>query len=397
MILQSLSLTNFRSYVRLDVEFPQGITILSGGNAQGKTSLLESLFYCATFAPILAGNDRQLINFEAQKQDLAVARIVVRYSRDQQNHQLEVRIIQESQNRITRTRKEILWNGQKLRAQNAIGKFPAVLFIPQMTAILEGPPQERRRYLNILLSQSEPGYAQTLTEYKQALVQRNALLRQIADKKSDPAQLEYWDELLSSRGAVLIQKRIKALETLNEYAEEIHLQLTDRQEKLALIYNPSFDPLNPDRSNPVEENSVRRDGFSADEIASAMKAHLKTIRRREIERGTSVAGPHRDDFQVCANDIDLSLYGSRGQIRTALLSLKMAEIRWIQDKTGTEPLLLLDETLAELDEKRRRDLLERLDQYNQGILTTTDLTHFSDDFLKKHTVWQIANGVVKKD
>ncbi|OQA28313.1 MAG: DNA replication and repair protein RecF [Chloroflexi bacterium ADurb.Bin344] len=173
--------------------------------------------------------------------------------------------------------------------------------------------------------------------------------------------------------------------------------MTDRQEKLALIYNPSFDPLNPDRSNPVEENSVRRDGFSADEIASAMKAHLKTIRRREIERGTSVAGPHRDDFQVCANDIDLSLYGSRGQIRTALLSLKMAEIRWIQDKTGTEPLLLLDETLAELDEKRRRDLLERLDQYNQGILTTTDLTHFSDDFLKKHTVWQIANGVVKKD
>jgi len=266
-----------------------------------------------------------------------------------------------------------------------------------MTAILEGPPQERRRYLNILLSQSEPGYAQTLTEYKQALVQRNALLRQIADKKSDPAQLEYWDELLSSRGAVLIQKRIKALETLNEYAEEIHLQLTDQQEKLALIYNPSFDPLNPDRSNPVEENSVRRDGFSADEIASAMKAHLKTIRRREIERGTSVIGPHRDDFQVCANDIDLSLYGSRGQIRTALLSLKMAEIRWIQDKTGTEPLLLLDETLAELDEKRRRDLLERLDQYNQGILTTTDLTHFSDDFLKKHTVWQIANGVVQKD
>jgi len=397
MILQSLSLTNFRSYVRLDVEFPQGITILSGGNAQGKTSLLESLFYCATFAPILAGNVRQLINFEAQKQDLAVARIVVRYSRDQQNHQLEVRIIQESQNRITRTRKEILWNGQKLRAQNAIGKFPAVLFIPQMTAILEGPPQERRRYLNILLSQSEPGYAQTLTEYKQALVQRNALLRQIADKKSDPAQLEYWDELLSSRGAVLIQKRIKALETLNEYAEEIHLQLTDRQEKLALIYNPSFDPLNPDRSNPVEENSGRRDGFSADEIASAMKAHLKTIRRREIERGTSVTGPHRDDFQVCANDIDLSLYGSRGQIRTALLSLKMAEIRWIQDKTGTEPLLLLDETLAELDEKRRRDLLERLDQYNQGILTTTDLTHFSDDFLEKHTVWQIANGVVQKD
>ena len=104
----------------------------------GENKFAGKPFYCATFAPILAGNDRQLINFEAQKQDLAVARIVVRYLRDQQNHQLEVRIIQESQNRITRTRKEILWNGQKLRAQNAIGKFPAVLFIPQMTAILEG-------------------------------------------------------------------------------------------------------------------------------------------------------------------------------------------------------------------------------------------------------------------
>ena len=194
MILQHLALQNFRSYARLDVDFQPGITILSGGNAQGKTSLLESLFYCATFAPLIARNDRQLINFDAQRSPEpapVVARIVIAFTRGDHDERMEVRIIQDSPENPTRTRKEILLNGQKTNAQKAIGKFPAVLFIPQMTAILEGTPHERRRYLNILLSQSVPDYAQTLTDYQKILVQRNALLRQIAEGRANAMQLDY--------------------------------------------------------------------------------------------------------------------------------------------------------------------------------------------------------------
>ncbi len=181
MRLNKLCLTNFRSYTRLETEIPAGILLLSGGNAQGKTSLLESLFYCATFSPILAQNDRQIIHFEAQREALAVARITIDFERDHADHQLEVRIIQEPNGKNGRIRKEILLNGQKIRAQKAVGKFPAVLFVPQMTAIIEGAPVERRRYLNIFLSQSVPDYAQALTEHKQVLQQRNALLKQIAE------------------------------------------------------------------------------------------------------------------------------------------------------------------------------------------------------------------------
>lgn len=398
MILQHLALQNFRSYARLDVDFQPGITILSGGNAQGKTSLLESLFYCATFAPLIARNDRQLINFDAQRSaDPApvVARIVIAFNRGDHDERMEVRIIQDAPENPTRTRKEILLNGQKTNAQKAIGKFPAVLFIPQMTAILEGTPHERRRYLNILLSQSVSDYAQTLTDYQKILVQRNALLRQIAEGRANAMQLDYWDEMLAERGASLIEHRFQALKTLNDYAEDVHLKLTDQLEKISLVYNPSFYPANPERNNESPASTDMTESPGTNEITRLLKQHLRTIRSREIDRGITTVGPHRDDFQMTANEIDLGLFGSRGQIRTALLSLKFAEIRWIAEKTATEPLLLLDETLAELDGKRRQDLLDRLDSCSQGILTTTDLTHFSESFVKRHTVWNVSNGVIR--
>lgn len=392
MILNHLTLSNFRSYTRLDLDFQPGITILSGGNAQGKTSLLESLFYCATFSPLLAKNDSQLINFEALNESLAVARIVASFTRENRNDQIEIRIIQEPTANGCRTRKEILLNTQKISAQKAVGSFPAVLFIPQMTSILEGPPQERRRYLNILLSQSFPGYAQTLTDYQKVLLQRNALLKQIAERRADPAQLDYWDEMLAEKGAALIADRAQALITLNNHADEIHLQLTDQLERIKMNYLPSFDP----NHNEKEEGNFPAPAELPEpsEIAAAFKQHLHSIRQREIERGVTTSGPHRDDFQICANDIDLGAFGSRGQIRTALLTLKFAEIDLIKEKTGTDPLLLLDETLAELDERRRLDLLNRLNQTAQGILTTTDLTHFSDKFTQKHRVLNVSQGVL---
>ncbi|MBR6090105.1 MAG: DNA replication/repair protein RecF, partial [Anaerolineaceae bacterium] len=170
MILKHLSLSNFRSYLRLDTDIPRRILLLSGGNAQGKTSLLEALFYCASFSSPLASSDRQLIHFSVLDDPVAVGRMIVEFDREGSSHRMEVRVILENGEKGGRVRKEILVDGIKSSAQKAIGTFPCVLFLPQMTRILEGPPDDRRRYLNIMLSQSVPGYAQALSELKQILL-----------------------------------------------------------------------------------------------------------------------------------------------------------------------------------------------------------------------------------
>ena len=400
MILNHLSLTNFRSYVRLDTDIPRRILLLSGGNAQGKTSLLEALFYCASFSTPLAQSDRQLIHFDAAEEPLAVARIVAEFEREGTPHKIEVRIIQENAEKAGRIRKEILTDGVKTTAQKAIGNFPCVLFLPQMTRILEGGPEDRRRYLNIMLSQSVPGYARALSDQKQILTRRNALLKILAERRTDPQQLDYWDSMLAERSVILIRQRARALNFLNETAREIHLQLTGGKELLSLGYLPGFDPVDPARSLQRADMAIAEDKAvyepSDQEIISRYRDCLKLNRENDIRRGVTTIGPHRDDFSIYASGIDLCTYGSRGQIRTALLSLKLAEIEWMRQHTGTAPLLLLDETLAELDDRRGQDLLRRLENYDQAILTTTDQTHFPDTFAQNNTIWHISSGTIMK-
>ena len=374
--------------------------MLSGGNAQGKTSFLESLFYCASFSSPLAAADRQLIHFSVLEDPIAVARMIVEFEREDKTHRMEVRIILENAEKGGRTRKEILVDGVKTSAQKAIGTFPCVLFLPQMTRILEGAPEDRRRYLNIMLSQSIPGYAKALSEQKQILVRRNALLKLIAERRSDPLQLDYWDAMLAERSALLIRHRADALRYLNNTAREIHFQLTGTREMLSLGYLPGFDPAgegtlkNSDRTAADEENILN---ISDQEISARYRTNLKEYRERDVLRGVTSAGPHRDDFSIFSSGIDLCTYGSRGQMRTALLSLKLAEIEWMREHTGTSPLLLLDETLAELDEQRGQDLLKWLEQYDQAILTTTDQTHFPESFAAKNTIWQVNAGIISRN
>ncbi len=400
MILKHLSLSNFRSYLRLDTDIPRRILLLSGGNAQGKTSLLEALFYCASFSSPLASSDRQLIHFDVLEDPIAVARMIVEFEREGSTHRMEVRIILENAEKGGRIRKEILVDGIKSTAQKVIGTFPCVLFLPQMTRILEGAPEERRRYLNIMLSQSVPGYAKALSEQKQILTRRNALLKMLAERRTDPFQLDYWDAMLAERSAVLIRHRTNALQYLKKTAREIHLQLTGSREMLTLGYLPGFDPVNPYQSLSkadqflAEEEEIYE--LSDQETIARYKTFLKENRENDIRRGVTTAGPHRDDFSIFSSGIDLCTYGSRGQIRTALLSLKLAEIEWMKEHTGTAPLLLLDETLAELDERRGEDLLERLEQYDQAILTTTDQTHFPESFSQRNTIWQVNGGIITK-
>jgi DNA replication and repair protein RecF len=409
MELNHLNLINFRNFSRLDIDVPGGLVLLVGGNAQGKTSLLEAIFYMATFISFQTANDRQLINFLVNKEPLTVARIAadIRYRNvstssgiSDRTHHMEVKIIQgmNNSNGVSRLRKEVLFDGLKKKMSAALGNFNAVLFLPQMLRVIEGSPEERRRYLNMAMSQAIPNYAKMLIEYRRIVTQRNALLKQIGDRGGDIGQLSYWDEKLASTGAKLIHDRIRTIQELERIAANIHRDLSGNQEVLRLSYQPAFDPLEKEKSqySLSLDNSLDRSGISLDELKNGFMRALSKIRAEEISRGVTTIGPHRDELRFLSNGIDLGLYGSRGQARTAILAMKLAEVDWIKEKTGQWPVLLLDEVLAELDPVRRADLLTRIMENEQALLTTTDLEMFSPSFVKQVQVWHIQGGRISE-
>jgi DNA replication and repair protein RecF len=396
MYLTHLSLTNFRNFARLDTEVPRGSLVLVGENAQGKTSLLEAIYFLATLTSFHASQDRQLINFIAAREPISVARLVAAYLRGGHPHRMEVRLIQEANgyNNATQFRKEVLLDGVKLRIHEAVGHFNAVLFLPQMVRIIDGAPEERRRFLNLALSQVVPRYGETLSNYTQALSQRNALLKQLGKFGGDASQLEFWDEQLSLHGAELIHARIQAIKELERQAAKSHKQLTRGGGILRFSYQPAFDPLpRPvgQYSLPIEAG-VDRSGLTLEQIRLGLGRGLVAQHSEDIARGLTTLGPHRDELRFLENGIDLGVYGSRGQVRTAILALKLAEATWMQNRTGHLPVLLFDEALAELDPQRRGDLLAHLAQSDQSLLTTTDLDLFAPEFIARSTLWQISGG-----
>jgi len=400
MYLKHLSLTNFRNFARLDIDLPRRAVLLAGNNAQGKTSVLEAIYFLAAFTSFQTHADRQLVNFTAAKDKdaLAVARLVAEYQRGLSAHKLEVRLILEpvGTNNGQRLRKEILLNGVKRPVSEVIGHFNAVIFVPQMSAVIEGAPDDRRRYLNLALAQTIPDYARALSEYTQAITQRNALLKQLGERGGDASQLDYWDENIVRNGARLILWRIEAVQELEKLAARVHRELTHGAEVLRLAYEPSYDPLpRPNGQMGLRlDTPVDRSGLDYASVAAGFSAQLKQVRAEEIARGVTSIGPHRDELRFLANGIDLGDYGSRGQVRTALLALKLAEVDWMKQKTGEWPVILLDEVMAELDIQRRADLLSYLGNAEQVMLTTTDLKLFTEAFVQQAVVWQVQGGQI---
>ncbi|NMC84381.1 MAG: DNA replication and repair protein RecF [Anaerolineaceae bacterium] len=399
MRLNHLSLTNFRLFSRLDMDLPSQILLLEGNNAQGKTSLLEAIFFLATFTSLHASHDRQLINFLASQESLAVARLTASFATQERESRLEIRLIQElNGNGGSRLRKEVLLNGAKISPNQAVGAFKAVMFLPEMTRIIEGGPEERRRYLNLAIAQSNRNYTQTLADYNQTVSQRNALLKQLFERGGDEKQLDFWDQVLATKGALLMQARIQAIEEIGEIAIRIHSALTDSKEVLRLYYQPAYDPVVQPQNQfslPMQ-TKVERGQFTLEQLQTGFTARLAQLHREEILRGVTTIGPHRDEMRIHCNGIDLTDFGSRGQIRTALLSLKLAEIEWLKQKTGEMPVLLLDETLAELDEARRESLLTYLTSAEQAVLTTTDMNLFPTNFSGKCERWWVDQGNIHK-
>jgi DNA replication and repair protein RecF len=404
MRIEYLSLTNFRNYARLELGFPGHTILLQGDNAQGKTNLLEAIYYLATTRSPYAGTEYELVNWLADNQDLPHARLVAQVQKGDSSLRVEITLVkaQALGANAPRYRKHIKVNGVNKRALDLIGQVNVVLFLPEDIVLVAGSPSGRRRYLDATLCQIDPPYCRALQKYNRVLTQRNHLLRTLRER-GDLDQLLFWDRSLVENGAYLVARRQEVVDELDRLAQAIHLELTGQKERLRLRYEPSFDPsrpLPPDYQLPLELDLPFEPGIQVgadlSQVAEAFRVQLREIRRREILRGMTLIGPHRDDLRFSVGGIDQTIYGSRGQQRTAALALKLAEVKLIGQEVGEQPILLLDDVMSELDDARRGYLMRMIDGAQQAILTTTDLKAYSTEFLSQVTLLRVREGRIEE-
>ncbi len=409
MAIHHLSLSNFRNYARLELDLPPaGPVVFFGRNAQGKTSLLEALFYLITAQSPYTHHDRQLIHWRMEGEAMPYARAAVEFDHETRGRQrLEVTLLLEATaDGRQRLRRQLKLNGVEKRIIDIVGLLQVVLFLPQDMALVEGPPQERRRFLDTTLAQVDATYLAARNDFERLLPQRNALLRQLAETGGNVSQLAYWDEQIARAGSVLVMARQRLLRELERDAARIHAELSGGEEVLQLRYLPSFAPNQ--ETPPAETLALPgldlQSELAEEEVVADYLSCLEAERAASIQRGVTLSGPHRDELRLLINGRDCGDYGSRGQVRSSVLALKLAELSWIQAQSGQMPLLLLDEVVAELDERRRSFLLEKLTATQntpeqaplQALMTTADLSVLDEAFLHQAQIWEVCNGMVER-
>lgn len=399
MHINHLSLTNFRNYARLELSLPDNKpVVLYGDNAQGKTSVLESIYYLATSNSPYTTSDRQLIHWRTENDPIPFARLEAEISnKESAYHKLEVTLMLDMSTGAPRFKKDIKLNGVSKRVMDVVGLMSVVLFVPQDLSLIEGSPSDRRRFMNTTLTQVDVDYLMALDEYEKLLPQRNALLKRIAEKRANKVELEFWDEQLATNGAILIAGRQRLLRELEVKAQDTHHALTGGRETLTLKYQPSIMPTANNDSKQMSFDVLGLDlnrQLTPEQIKPQILQVLEAEQRESIARGVTLSGPHRDELRMYINNRDSGLFGSRGQARTAVMALKFAELEWMRDRIGEYPLFLLDEVVAELDSKRRAFLLENLKGQAQTLVTTTELDIFTQEFTDRALVLNVIEGQI---
>lgn len=404
MYLSRLHLEHFRNYRELDLCFSAPVTLVQGRNGQGKTNLLEAVYYLATSKSRHARTEREAVDRAAAEEPIPYARIRGEVVRREASTTLEILFTLRGDG-LNYT-KQIRVNGAPRRSMDLIGYLRAVLFLPEDLTLVSGSPSERRRYIDVALCQIDRGYCQTLSRYQKVVTQRNSLLKQLqereqADSHSAAAQLSFWDDQLVELGTRVLARRHTYLQELAPIARRVQADLSQQQESLELLYLPSFNTglySEHDYQRLREGEEVETDGIAgrevgAERIGQRFRERLEIRRGVELKAGSSLYGPHRDELVFLVNGWNLRTYGSRGQQRTGALALKLAELRAMAEATGEKPILLLDDVMSELDAQRRAALLEALADVRQGIVTTTNWGQFSGDFQQNAQLLQIEAGV----
>ncbi len=383
MPLSRLHLSNFRNLVEVDLEIPAGVSVYYGANAQGKTALVEAVYTLAIARSFRAENERELVNFDAAKDgELAIVEGVVE---DPNDEAARLRVIvgyRVSESTAAtgpgyRVSKEIRVNRIRRTAGELVGLFHAVLFSALDIELVQGPPSARRRFLDILISQADSVYLKSLQRYQQVLRQRNRLLRIRREGRAGADEMEYWDGELVKEGAWLTLRRNEVMESLTPAFVGHHQDLSVPGENPQLRYRPSV-PL-PSEPQGIEDN---------------YREALRETAGREQATAATAIGPHRDDFDISVNGVDMRAFASRGQARTLALSLRLAEAEALSAARGTGPLLLLDDALSEMDASRRARVLEKASLYPQVMITTTDPEQVSGFFGESAFYFEVSGGQI---
>lgn len=386
MQLSHLSLTNFRNYARLELDFDSGVTVLQGDNAQGKTNLLESLHILATTKALRGVNDRELVNWVAREEPGGGARLAADVISVGTAARVEVGVsVQPAEGDAPASlARRYRINGVPRRAADVLGNLVVVLFSPADVDLVAGSPAVRRRYLDIAISQVDHRYLRSLQQYQRVLLQRNHLLRQIRDGRARSSQLEFWDLQLVEHGAYILAARLGLVAALNESIATTHSELVGRPERLALAYQTTAGAA----STTADER------LAMDALSAVLRQRLTDGREKERLAGASLYGPHRDDLRFTIDGVDVQIYGSRGQQRTVALAVKLAESATIARLIGVQPVLLLDDVMSELDPHRRRHVLDSIRPDQQVILTCTDLAPLDPAFVSRAVCLSVVDGRV---
>ena len=366
MNLTGLWLNNFRSYDRLYLPLTPNLTVLVGNNAQGKTNLLEAIFFCCTARSHRTNKEKELIKWDCER-----AYIKTEAERGDGKHRVEISISKHKKKCISVNALPIKRVGELL------GHMHCVMFSPEDLMLVKAGPAERRRFIDIEVSQVRKPYFYALANYISTLDQRNRLLKSLQFSGSLLGTLDVWDEQLADSGAKIIMYRSEFIERLKPIAQEVHSHISSGQEVLSLAY-----------STQIEHESI-------ESAKAGLLEKFKAKREDDISRGTTTAGPHRDDLAVFVNGVDLRAFGSQGQQRTAALSLKLSELELFKQYTGEYPVLLLDDVLSELDPDRQAMLLDNISG-KQTIITCAD---FDEALLERFygcSVYQVSNSHLEK-
>ena len=377
--LTSLSLTNFRSFRTLELTLDRGLTVLAGENAQGKSNLLEAVYLLAIGKSQRAAVERELVSWEAAEAGgYAIVAATVRRAGDA----VEIRLgLDCGGGRTNTVVKRIRVNGVPKRASDLVGVLSAVLFSASDIDLAYGAPQGRRRYLDVLLSQTSRRYVHGLQRYLRVLGQRNAVLRSMRDGRAGEDELAAWDPPLCEQGAAVLAARHGAFERLAPLAAEAFERLAGTGPALAVDYVATVGPHEAGAA-PTPE---------------AFAAALERSRRQERAAGMTVVGPHRDDIRLALDGVEVAKHASRGQARLVALALRLAEARLLDERRGDPPVILLDDILSELDERRRRLVLEEALGYPQVLLTTAELALVPPSGLAAARVLRVADAQVLEE
>lgn len=404
MYLQHLSLKNFRNYLRLELSFPPGVTVVQGDNGQGKTNLLEAIVFLATSKSLRATHDRELVHWLAFEQEpIPFAEAAGEVQHDGRVTRIRIVLTQQKGRDLEGGfRKVITIDGLRRRALDLLGLLPVVVFMPEDLLLISGAPSLRRRYLNLVLCQIDREYCRHLDAYNKVVARRNAQLRDFQGKAFDEDLLAYWDEALVRHGAFIMHRRQALLSRLDVLAREHHASLAPSQGRLRVLYQPALLESTQEKAAqlslpmPQEPVAYREEPVLPVEAWERRLRHaLRRTRAQEAHLGMTLVGPHRDEVVFLLDGRDVRVYGSRGQQRTVALALKFAEVQLLTETLGTSPVLLLDDVMSELDAQRRERVIDLVGQVPQAIITTTDWADFTANFLAQAHCLRVEGGVIK--